>query len=207
MNATIEVAITSETINEFFVALADYAATRKGAKRQFRELAELVVDHKVIRVSMQADHATCIAREDMPEYGIAAGETFHLFMSGYSDINGNSYAYIYNANGCACGAYQHLHNCKHVPLANAAIVARYNARKGEQAGTLVLSPVATIREDDQATHVAEDVQMGRFPTRKDLDECSLSGNAGFSLLKPSGADAVVARIKNAPIAKRQQEDW
>lgn len=92
-------------------------------ERRSNELAQLIAQHRVVRVSMQAEHAVCVARVDMPEFGIVKGEMFHLFASSYQ-----GYAYIV-ADGCGCKRYEFRRDCKHCQSASKINVARYRARQ------------------------------------------------------------------------------
>lgn len=128
-------------------------------ERRTNELANLLSEHRVVRVEMQAEHAVCVAREDLPAYGIKAGETFHLYASSYA-----GYAYIVRegvgGRECSCIGFSFKHTCKHCNAVNSIEVARYYARKGEAAGTLVLEPI--MREDDVLAHVEDSIRSGEF---------------------------------------------
>lgn len=132
--------------------------------RKASELENLIAEHRIVRCDMQQEHVTCIARVDMPEYGIEAGETFHL----YAAASFPGYAYIVKeapeGRQCSCPAHK---PCKHLKAINVLMVARYYARKAA-AHTMVLEPAPERREDDVVVHVADDARTGKFPTRKDM---------------------------------------
>lgn len=96
------------------------------AERKANELATLIAEHRVVRVSMQAEHATVTARVAMPEYGIAAGETYHLVAA--SSYKG--YAYIvrwdsaWTRHACSCVGCEMRHTCKHTVLVNEICIER-----------------------------------------------------------------------------------
>lgn len=147
------------------------------AERTANTLAELISAHRVVHVEMQQEHAVCIARVDMPEYGIKAGETFELVKAG--SFAGYAYIIVYGPAGRVCSCPAKVQNCKHVKLASEIAVVRYYARKAH--GGLVLEPVAVIPDGDQDAHVADDLRGKRFPTREQMRRMPLD-NRGFSFM-------------------------
>lgn len=132
---------------------------------------DMVNAHRLVKVSMQADHAVCVARVDMPEYDIKAGERFELVASSYV-----GYAYIIknDAQGnrsCTCKRYEFMHTCKHCRQCSDYAVARYFARKAESEHEMVLELI--MREDDVVVHVEDDLRQ----------ESRLGAYEGFSLLR------------------------
>lgn len=132
--------------------------TTKQLERHISEQENLLTAHRIVKVDMQSEHATCIARVDMPEYGIRAGETFHLVAA--SSHPGYAYIIRKGAEGreCSCTGFAFRHSCKHAKAVNCIEVAHYYARK--EAGTLVLEPV--WREDDAVAHVEDSIRSGEF---------------------------------------------
>ncbi|MGH2478087.1 MAG: hypothetical protein ACRDHW_00310 [Ktedonobacteraceae bacterium] len=116
------------------------------AERKINELAALISAHRIVKVTMQAEHAVCIAHVDMPEYGICAGDTFHLFTSSYA-----GYAYIVTNDGCGCKSYEHRHGCKHNQEASKINASRYFAHKSSQKWD----------ESDTAAHALDDLTAER----------------------------------------------
>lgn len=100
------------------------------AERKQNELAQLIAERRVVRAEMQAQHATVTARVDMPEYGIKAGETFHLVMSSFE-----GYAYIvkwdqvWTKHACGCKGYEWKHYCKHTDNVNAVCKSRFHQQR------------------------------------------------------------------------------
>jgi len=129
--------------------MAQVATTKKLTKtaaRKQENLAELIQNHRVVKVSMQSEMAKCVARQALPEYGIAEGETFYLAKSGLADEQGNEYAYIIWSDQDGLGIYQcpckgnsFRRQCAHTKAVSAAVMVSYYARKHEtRPNTLVL---------------------------------------------------------------------
>jgi hypothetical protein len=135
-------------------------------ERKANELASLLADHRIVKVEMQSEHVVCVARVDLPEYGVVAGGTFHLFASSYT-----GYAYLVTNDGCTCPSYEFKHGtCKHSTAASQFTAARYFAHKAE-AGRLVLEPI--MREDDVVAHVEDSIRSGELNTKGSLNKCAL----------------------------------
>lgn len=144
--ATIQ-ATATETIPAFFQALAQYAASHKRGQKALAEKDEMLTARRIVKVAIQTGHVMGIARVDMPEYGLSAGEHFHLFESGYSDEQGNAYAYIV-ADGCSCKSYEFRCQCVHSQDASWRNLAWYQGQKWNK--------------DDELAHVEDSLESGEF---------------------------------------------
>lgn len=105
---------------------------------------DMVNSHRLVKVQMQAEHATCIARVDLPEYGIKAGEQFELVQSSYV-----GWAYIITTDEqhnriCTCNGFMWRRDCKHVKLCSKQAAARYFAHKADSEHELVLEPAPSV---------------------------------------------------------------
>jgi hypothetical protein len=113
--------------------------TTKQLERIATELDKLISEHRVVRTEMQSEHMTCVARVDMPEYGIHQGETFHLVACGSHP----GYAYIvrwdsdWNKHACTCQRYQFRHQCDDAALVNAICKERYHQQRWDESDTQV----------------------------------------------------------------------
>lgn len=137
--------------------------TTKQLERKASELESLISAHRVVRCDMQSEHIRCVARVDLPEYGVRAGETFHLVQSSYE-----GYAYVVTENAefgyieCPCKAYEFHRQCKHTKLVGAANAARY-FRQHELTEAAAIAP-AILGEfaQDLEQHVTDSIESGEF---------------------------------------------
>lgn len=124
-------------------------ATR--TRRQAPTQADLIEQHRIVKIDFfEGEHLKCVARVDMPEWNIQAGETFWLVKAG--SYAGYYYIVSWDRVSWACRCPS-VKPCKHQRYVNALLVEQYKAKQQAE--------VARRIDIDWREHVEDELRRER----------------------------------------------